>query len=100
MKFRKYFGLRLVTWALTILIGVTFIFFIPRMFPTDPVERMIGQMQSRSGQMDPQEMAALRKSLRVQFGLEGSLWEQYTSYLKNGLLRFDFGPGGLMMPRM
>lgn len=98
MKFRKYFGLRLVTWALTILIGVTFIFFIPRMFPTDPVENMIGQMQSRSGQMDPKEMAALRKSLRIQFGLEGSLWEQYTSYLTRGLFRFDFGPSLMSFP--
>lgn len=98
MKFRKYFGLRLVTWALTILIGVTFIFFIPRMFPTDPVETMIGQIQSRSGQMDPQAMAALRKSMRVQFGLEGSLWEQYTAYLWRGLLHFDFGPSLMSFP--
>lgn len=98
MKFRKYFGLRLVTWALTILIGVTFIFFIPRMFPTDPVENMIGQIQNRSGQMDPQEMAALRKSLRVQFGLEGTLWEQYLDYLWRGLLHFDFGPSLVSFP--
>ena len=70
MKFWKYFGLRLLTWALTIFIGVTFIFFIPRMFPSDPVETMIGQIQSRSGQMDPQQMESLRRSLRVQFGLE------------------------------
>ena len=53
MKFWKYLGLRVLTWALTILIGVTFIFFIPRMFPSDPVESMIGQMQARSGDMDP-----------------------------------------------
>lgn len=92
MKFRKYLGLRLFTWAVTIFIGVTFIFFIPRMFPSDPVENMIGQMQSRSGQMDPVQMEALRKSLRVQFGLEGSLLEQYGAFLWKGLLHFDFGP--------
>ncbi len=74
------------------MIGVTFIFFIPRMFPSDPVEAMIGQMQARSGQMDPVAKEALRSQLRVQFGLEGSLWEQYTSFLWNGLLHFDFGP--------
>ena len=92
MKFRKYFLLRLLTWALTILIGVTFIFFIPRMFPSDPVESMIGQMRSRSGQMDPTELELLRRSLRVQFGLEGSLFEQYLTFLWKGLLHFDFGP--------
>ena len=71
----------LLAWAVTILIGVTFIFFIPRLFPSDPVENMIGRIQSNSGQMDPAEKEALRKSLRVQFGLEGSLWTQYTSFL-------------------
>lgn len=98
MKFWKYLGLRLVTWALTIMIGVTFIFFIPRMFPSDPVEGMIGQMESRSGQMDPVQKEALRKSLRIQFGLEGTLWEQYTSFLWNGLLHFDFGPSLMSYP--
>ena len=98
MKFWKYLGLRLLTWALTILIGVTFIFFIPRMFPSDPVEGMIGQMQARSGQMDPAAKEALRTSLRIQFGLEGSLWSQYTSFLWKGLLHFDFGPSLMSYP--
>ena len=98
VKFWKYLGLRLLTWALTIFIGVTFIFFIPRMFPSDPVENMIGQMQARSGQMDPVAMEEMRKSLRIQFGLEGSLWEQYTSFLWNGLLHFDFGPSLMSYP--
>ena len=49
-------------------------------------------MQSRSGNMPPEEMEALRRSLRVQFGLEGSLVEQYFSFLWKGLLHFDFGP--------
>ncbi|MGN0801980.1 MAG: ABC transporter permease [Candidatus Faecivicinus sp.] len=98
MKFWKYLGLRLLTWALTILIGVTFIFFVPRMFPSDPVEGMIGQMQARSGQMDPVAKEALRTSLRIQFGLEGSLWSQYTSFLWKGLLHFDFGPSLMSYP--
>jgi len=92
MKFWKYLGLRLLTWALTIWIGVTFIFFIPRMFPSDPVENMIGAMQARAGQMDPAAKEALRQSLRVQFGLDGSLWDQYVSFLWKGLFHFDFGP--------
>ena len=98
MKFWKYLGLRMLTWALTIMIGVTFIFFIPRMFPSDPVERMIGQMEARSGQMDPVAKEALRTSLRVQFGLEGTLWEQYKAYLWKGLLHFDFGPSLMSYP--
>lgn len=68
------------------------------MFPSDPVENMIGQMQARSGQMDPEQKEALRKSLRVQFGLEGSLLEQYGSFLWKGLLHFDFGPSLMSYP--
>lgn len=98
MKFRTFFLQRLLAWALTIWIGVTFIFFIPRMFPSDPVENMIAQMQSRSGNMDPAEMEALRSQLRVQFGLEGSLLQQYGSFLWNGLFRFDFGPSLMSYP--
>lgn len=98
MKFRKYFGIRVLVCLLTIWIGVTFIFFIPRMFPSDPVESMIGQIQSRSGQMDPVQMDLLRKSLRIQFGLEGSLMEQYLTFLKKGLLQFDFGPSLMSYP--
>ena len=98
MNFRKYFLLRLLTWALTIWIGVTFVFFIPRMFPSDPVENMIGQMQARSGSMDPVQKEALRRSLRLQFGLEGSLSEQYFSYLWKGLFHFDFGPSLMNYP--
>ena len=98
LKFHKYFGLRVLTWFLTIWIGVTFVFFIPRMFPADPVENMIGQIQARSGQMDPVQMESLRKSLRLQFGLEGSLLEQYGTYLWKGLLHFDFGPSLMSYP--
>jgi len=98
MKFKTFFLQRVLAWALTIWIGVTFIFFIPRMFPSDPVESMIAQMQTRSGNMDPAEMEALRQQLRVQFGLEGSLLQQYGSFLWNGLLQFDFGPSLMSYP--
>ena len=68
------------------------------MFPSDPVENMIGQMQSRSGQMDPVQMQALRSQLSVQFGLEGSLIEQYGTFLWRGLLHFNFGPSLMSYP--
>ncbi len=92
MKFRQFLLSRVFSWAITILIGVTFIFFIPRMFPSDPVENMIGQITARAGQMDPVELELLRKNLRTQFGLDGSLLQQYVDFLWRGLLHFDFGP--------
>ena len=68
------------------------------MFPSDPVETMIGQITARSGSMDPTALEAMRHSLRVQFGLEGSLLQQYGSYLWKGLLHFDFGPSLMSYP--
>lgn len=59
---------------------------------------MIAQMQSRSGNMDPAEMDALREQLRIQFGLDGSLLEQYFYFLTHGLLQFDFGPSLMSYP--
>lgn len=98
MKAWKYIGLRLLTWALVIWIGVTFVFFIPRAFPSDPVETMISRMASLSGSMEATQVEALRRQLRVQFGLEGSLWEQYTTYLRDGLFGFNFGPSLMNYP--
>lgn len=98
MKAWKYIGLRLITWALVIWIGVTFVFFIPRAFPSDPVETMIARMTAMSGSMEATQVQALRRQLRVQFGLEGSLWEQYATYLRDGLLRFNFGPSLMNYP--
>lgn len=98
MKAWKYIGLRLLTWALVILIGVTFVFFVPRAFPSDPVETMIARMASMSGSIEATQVEALRRQLRVQFGLEGSLWEQYTTYLREGLFGFNFGPSLMNYP--
>jgi len=98
MKFWKYLLMRVFTCILTIWIGVTVVFFIPRAFPSDPVDIMISQMASLQGSLHPDEVEALRSSLRIQFGLEGSLLSQYVHYLRNGLLRFDFGPSLMAFP--
>lgn len=98
MKFKTYFFIRILTCILTIWIGVTVVFFIPRFFPSDPVENMISQMQALSGTMDPLLQETLRRNLEIQFGLDGSLFSQYISYLRNGLLRFDFGPSLMNFP--
>ena len=59
---------------------------------------MIAQMTSRMGNMQPEQVQALQKQLSVQFGLEGSLLEQYGTFLWNGLLHFDFGPSLMSYP--
>lgn len=55
-------------------------------------------MVSRMGSMEAAEIEGMRRQLRVQFGLDGTLWEQYASYIKNGLFSFNFGPSLMNYP--
>ena len=90
MQFMKYLGGRLAAWFMVIYIGITLMFFIPRFFPSDPIEGMIQEMLSRVA-LRPEEVISIRQTLRVQYGLEGTLWEQYTSFLARAV-QLDFGP--------
>ncbi len=92
MKFTKFLLSRIGTFILVIFIGVTTVFIIPRFLPSDPVEAMIGQIASKSGSMEPAAVEAMRESLNAAFGLEGTLWEQYTGFVTRVLFTQDFGP--------
>ena len=96
MKFMKYLAGRLLAWFMVIFIGITFMFFIPRFFPSDPVETMIAQMLSKTS-LAADQIASLRAHLRTLYGLDGTLWEQYVTFLKNAL-QFDFGPSLMNFP--
>ena len=100
MGFLQYLGKRILTYFAVLFIGITITFFIPRLLPSNPVDSYIGQMQSQAGQtMSPQATAQLRASLQELYGLNGSLFSQYISYLKRIVLGFDFGPSLASYPR-
>ena len=98
MKFLKFLGSRLVTYLFVIALGMTAVFFIPRFMPSDPVEAMLGQMISKSNSMEPAAIDAMRQVLNENFGLGGSLMEQYTGYMKRVVFTQDFGPSLSMYP--
>lgn len=89
---------RLVTYALVILVGITFIFIIPRLLPINPVEAMLGRILAQGTYMQAEQVQALRESLSDAFGLQGSLLEQYFGFLKRALISHDFGPSLAMYP--
>lgn len=72
MKFGKFLLSRIATFLLVIFIGVTTVFFVPRLMPNDPVEAMIGQMTSNAGSMSPEAVEQMRESMNSLFGLDGS----------------------------
>lgn len=98
MKFAKFLGSRLITYVFVIVLGMTAVFFIPRFMPSDPVEAMIGQMMSKSSTMDVASIDAMRSTLNENFGLEGTLGEQYMGYMKRVIFTQDFGPSLTMYP--
>jgi peptide/nickel transport system permease protein len=66
--------------------------------PSDPVEAMLGQMTSKSSSMDAAAIDAMRKTMNENFGLEGTLGEQYFGYMNRVIFTQDFGPSLTMYP--
>jgi peptide/nickel transport system permease protein len=92
MQFAKFLVSRLISYVLVVWFGITVVFFVPRFIPGNPVEAMIGRMMSQGTTMEPELVASMRQILNELFGLEGTLFEQYTSFLKRVVFTFDFGP--------
>jgi peptide/nickel transport system permease protein len=92
MQFIKFLLPRLVTYVLVVWISVTIIFFVPRLVPGSPVEAVLGRLMSTGTTMDPKLVESMRATLTELFGLEGTPWEQYTSFLRRVFVTFDFGP--------
>ncbi len=83
-----YFLRRLGMWTLTIWIGSTLIFLIPRLAPGDPVTAMVERMLQQAGTIE--NSADMINAWRVRFGLDGPLHVQYLRYLNN-MARLDLG---------
>lgn len=79
---------RIGMWFLTVWLGTTIIFFIPRMAPGDPVAGIISRMIAQSGYIE--NAADLIATWRARFGLDDPWPVQYVRYLSNSL-RFDLG---------
>jgi peptide/nickel transport system permease protein len=93
MGLLNYLVGRIGSYLVVLFIGLTITFFLPRFLPSDPIENYIFQLEAQAGQtMPPEEVAAIRETLRQLYGLEGSLFSQYVGYLQRVVLQFDFGP--------
>jgi len=78
-------------------LGITVIFFIPRLMPGDPVESMVHSLQSQGAYMEPEAVEEMIHTLRETYGLEEGLFHQYLSFWKR-LFVGDFGPSLYMFP--
>jgi peptide/nickel transport system permease protein len=92
MVFARFLASRLLTYFLVVWISITIVFFVPRFIPGNPVDAMLGKLMSQGTTMDPLLVQKMREALTEMFGLEGTLWEQYSSFLRRVILTRDFGP--------
>lgn len=90
----RRFGLYLITlWGS---LSATFLFF--RLLPGDPISGIIAQLQTRGQYSSIDQSQAMVEHYRREFGLDGSLLEQYGRYFERIVLHFDFGPSVLSYP--
>ena len=80
---RAYVIRRLGMYVLTVWLGSTIIFIIPRLVPGDPVAAMIGRMSQSAGRVE--NSAEIINAWRARFGLDAPVPIQYVNYLRNAL---------------
>jgi len=88
---------RLIQYFLVIFVGVTAVFILPRLAPSDPVRQTIGALQSRGTSLEPALMDELVQDLTEMYGLDGSWLDQYLAFWGR-LFRGDFGVSFFQFP--
>ncbi|MBN2146415.1 MAG: ABC transporter permease [Anaerolineales bacterium] len=88
---------RFIQYILVIIFGITAVFLIPRLIPSDPVQRTIAQLNSMGTFLDPATMEEFRADLTEMYGLEGSMFDQYIAFWQR-LFRGDFGLSFFQFP--
>lgn len=98
MKFvKRYLIPRLIQYLLVTWLGITLVFAIPRLMPSDPVESLLATLQAQGGHLDPGAVREMTITLRQMYGLEAGLLAQYGAFWKR-LFAADFGPSYFMFP--
>ena len=85
---RTYVIRRLGMYFLTVWLGSTIIFIIPRMVPGDPVGAMISRMEQGGARVE--NSGAIIEAWRARFGLDAPVPIQYLRFLRNSIT-FDLG---------
>lgn len=85
---RGYVLRRLGMFLLTIWLGATIIFIVPRLMPGDPVTAMVGRMVAAAGRIENADK--IIEAWRKKFGLDDPVLVQYVRYMGN-LVTGDLG---------
>ena len=94
---KRYLIPRIVQFLLVLFFGITAIFFIPRLSPSDPVRATIVALQSRGAYLDPATLDQTMQTMKELYGLEGSYLQQYVAFWGR-VVRGDFGVSFYQFP--
>jgi len=84
---------KIIFYAVVMFVAVTFVFFIPRLIPGNPVERLLPRGQSTPGI----NWEKIREDMMKYYGFDKSPLEQYITFWQN-LLRGDLGVSISLFP--
>jgi peptide/nickel transport system permease protein len=84
----SYIAKRFLSFVIVVWVAASVNFIVPRLAPGDPIGAMVARMELQGEVIE--NSAELIKAYREKFGLDGSLWDQYVSYLSSAV-RFEFG---------
>jgi len=85
---RGYVLRRLGMFVLTVWLGATIIFIIPRLAPGDPITAMVSRMSAQAGRVENSDQ--IIEAWRARFGLDAPMHIQYLRYMRN-LMTFNLG---------
>lgn len=94
--FVKYYGKRVLWYALTLVCALILNFALPRMMPGNPVDTLVAE--ATAGVTDSSTIAQIREEYIERFGLDKSYVEQFFIYVGN-LFQGDMGTSFTYYPK-
>lgn len=89
---------RLGLFLITLWGSLTASFFFFRLLPGDPIRAYVGQLQQRGNITTFTTDEEMIAHYQREFGLDGSLLDQYVTYFRRLFLEYDLGPSVLSYP--
>ncbi len=90
---KRYFGRKLLIYALTFFLAVTIDWMIPRFMPGNPIQTMLSRASMRAGAAEVMYGYYTRA-----FGLDLPLWQQYLNFWR-ALFQGDLGTSVYLFPK-
>ncbi len=93
----SYYLHRIMAYVLTIWGALTITFFMFRLLPVDPISAWVKTLE-RQYSVQIQGGEELAEYYKEQFGLNGTLGEQYVRWMYNVVIKRDLGPSFINFP--